>query len=212
MSRKLIWDYAAITEENVLSAAEFWDKKNTYSPFKNSILYDVEINNKLYPPKPIISMAFFYATKKKLSPEDFGGAAAGPWHKQLKKLNFKIHNKKTNQNNKKDYLEGNMSKVLNNAYERDKNARKACIDHYGASCQVCGFDFGKIYGEAGKGFIHVHHETLISSKKKQHKVDPKNDLRPVCPNCHAMIHLSGKLKIDDFIKHFKLESIQNNKK
>lgn len=210
MSKK--WDYSAIKKEHVFSAAEYWDKKNTYSPFKNSILYDVEINNKLYPPKPIISKAFFLATRHELSPEDFGGAAAGPWHKQLKELGFTIHNKKTNQNNKKNYFEGNMSKVLNNVYERDKNARKACIAHHGASCQVCGFDFGKIYGKAGEGFIHVHHETPISSKKKQHKVDPKNDLFPVCPNCHAMIHLSGKLKIIDFKEYLKSKPIKNNKK
>ncbi|MDJ0530571.1 MAG: HNH endonuclease, partial [Microcystis sp. M53600_WE12] len=55
-------------------------------------------------------------------------------------------------------------------------------------CFVCGFDFSKVYGELGDGFIHVHHLRPLSEIKQQYRVDPINDLRPVCPNCHAMIH------------------------
>ena len=45
-----------------------------------------------------------------------------------------------------------------------------------------------MYGELGQGFIHVHHIVPISKIGKEYKIDPINDLVPVCPNCHAMLH------------------------
>ena len=37
-------------------------------------------------------------------------------------------------------------------------------------------------------FIHVHHTLELSRVPPAYQVDPVNDLRPVCPDCHAMIH------------------------
>ncbi|MDT8416146.1 MAG: HNH endonuclease, partial [Flavobacteriaceae bacterium] len=62
------------------------------------------------------------------------------------------------------------------------------IDHYGLSCSVCKFNFENEYGELGKDFIHVHHLRQVADIGKEYKIDPVKDLRPVCPNCHAMIH------------------------
>lgn len=87
--------------------------------------------------------------------------------------------------------EGLPRKVHINVYERDPAARKLCIDRYGPHCDVCGFHFEFIYGSIGKGYIHVHHLVQLSTIKKQHEVDPIEDLRPVCPNCHAMLHQPG---------------------
>ncbi|MGD1861763.1 MAG: HNH endonuclease [Leptolyngbyaceae cyanobacterium] len=75
-----------------------------------------------------------------------------------------------------------------NVYERNAKARKRCVEYYGARCFVCGFDFGNVYGELGDGFIHIHHLRPLSEIKQKYQVDPINDLRPICPNCHAMIH------------------------
>jgi 5-methylcytosine-specific restriction protein A len=86
------------------------------------------------------------------------------------------------------HYEGGVQQVTVNAYERNTKARKSCVEYYGVSCFVCGFDFSKVYGELGDGFIHVHHLRPLSEIKQQYRVDPINDLRPVCPNCHAMIH------------------------
>lgn len=84
--------------------------------------------------------------------------------------------------------EGSSQKILVNKYERNPEARKQCIDHYGHSCQICKFDFEKSYGNIGKDFIHVHHIIPISEIKKNYIINPINDLIPVCPNCHAIIH------------------------
>jgi 5-methylcytosine-specific restriction protein A len=54
---------------------------------------------------------------------------------------------------------------------------------------VCGFDFAKLYGEIGEGFIHVHHLRDLATVGGEYEVDPIKDLRPVCPNCHAMLHV-----------------------
>lgn len=86
------------------------------------------------------------------------------------------------------HTEGSVRQVLVNAYERSSAARAACIAHYGHACSVCGFDFGKAYGPIGKDFIHVHHLKEIASIAEEYEVDPIQDLRPVCPNCHAMLH------------------------
>lgn len=86
------------------------------------------------------------------------------------------------------YFEGAGRMITVNAYERDPRARKACIDHYGINCFICGFDFESIYGELGQGFIHVHHIVPLSHIAESYAVDPIQDLRPVCPNCHAMLH------------------------
>jgi 5-methylcytosine-specific restriction protein A len=86
------------------------------------------------------------------------------------------------------YREGAVREILVNAYERDRAARQACIAHYGLACLVCGLSFEERYGSLGAGFIHVHHVVPLSELGPDYKLDPIDDLRPVCPNCHAMLH------------------------
>ena len=100
----------------------------------------------------------------------------------------KISTDKLNSNQFLSYLEGGTISVKVNRYERNVNAREECIAYHGAQCKVCGFDFFRTYGEIGKGFIHVHHVIPLSEIKKEYEVNPINDLVPVCPNCHSMLH------------------------
>lgn len=84
-------------------------------------------------------------------------------------------------------------------------ARKVCIEHYGYSCTVCDFNFAQIYGSTGKGLIHVHHLTQICKIGKRYKVNPVKYLRPVCPNCHAMLHKQAPpLKIEQLAQLIKM--------
>tara|TARA_R110001583_G_scaffold36787_5_gene120886 strand:- start:3467 stop:4231 length:765 start_codon:yes stop_codon:yes gene_type:complete len=87
-----------------------------------------------------------------------------------------------------EFKEGTRIKVYVNKYERDRKARDKCIEHYGATCRVCDLNFNEIYGELGDGFIHVHHKVQISDVGESYIVNPIEDLIPVCPNCHAMLH------------------------
>lgn len=91
------------------------------------------------------------------------------------------------------FPEGARASVTVNAYERNAAARAACIAHHGLSCSVCGMNFEEMYGLAGKGLIHVHHLRALASVGAEYEVDPVADLRPVCPNCHAMIHRGNRM-------------------
>ena len=86
-------------------------------------------------------------------------------------------------------IEGSVTRVSVNRYERSRAARAACIDQHGAQCAACGLNFEKMYGEIGRGFIHVHHIVPVSQSGGAYKLDPVKDLVPVCPNCHAMLHI-----------------------
>jgi len=90
--------------------------------------------------------------------------------------------------NHEAFYEGASKQIYVNAYERSRDARSKCIELYDVRCIVCGFDFEKMYGRVGKGVIHVHHLKPLSDIDKTYRVDPENDLRPVCPNCHVIIH------------------------
>ncbi len=100
--------------------------------------------------------------------------------------------------NSEVYNEGLKKTILINSYERNPKARKVCIEYWKSKCIVCEFDFEKVYGELGKGFIHVHHLKQISEIGIEYQVDPIEDLRPVCPNCHSMLHKTNPpLKIEE---------------
>jgi len=85
-------------------------------------------------------------------------------------------------------FEGARLQIQINAYERNTAARDRCIRHYGTACMICGFTSEGTYGEQFAGLIHVHHIRPISEIGEQYVIDPIQDLRPVCPNCHAVLH------------------------
>lgn len=86
------------------------------------------------------------------------------------------------------FEEGAKRQITVNAYERSPEARSICIKHYGVNCYVCSFNFEKVYGEIGSKYIHVHHLKPLSEIGENYQLNPIKDLRPICPNCHAMIH------------------------
>ncbi len=91
-------------------------------------------------------------------------------------------------------LEGTVSQVTVNAYERNPEARRQCIEAHGTTCCICGFNFGANYGPVAEGYIHVHHLRPLSAAGGEYVVNPVEDLRPVCPNCHAVLHLGGECR------------------
>ena len=84
--------------------------------------------------------------------------------------------------------EGARTTISVNRYERNSAARKICLAKWGTRCSVCEIDMGHRYGELGKGFVHVHHLRPIALRNGEYQLNPIEDLRPVCPNCHAIIH------------------------
>ncbi|WP_309603585.1 HNH endonuclease [Klebsiella pneumoniae] len=60
--------------------------------------------------------------------------------------------------------------------------------------------FEKVYGEHGKGFIHVHHIKPLHTVGDNYVVNPIEDMVPLCPNCHAMIHRGSEVLSVDGLK------------
>ncbi len=55
------------------------------------------------------------------------------------------------------------------------------------TCEACGFDFAKVYGKRGHGFIECHHRKPVHELGDGHKTTTE-DLALLCANCHRMIH------------------------
>ncbi|WP_306472500.1 HNH endonuclease [Bacillus toyonensis] len=70
------------------------------------------------------------------------------------------------------------SKVIKLAKERFKQLHGGKL-----SCEVCGFEFYKAYGD----FIEGHH-TVPVSELKEGSVTKVEDIIMVCANCHRMLH------------------------
>lgn len=103
-------------------------------------------------------------------------------------------------------VEGAKKQITVNAYERNTHARRACINHYRKKnngklkCEICGFDFGKVYGEKFAEKIHIHHIVEISSIGTEYEVDAVKDLIPICPNCHMIVHSRKPAYTPDEVK------------
>ena len=90
-------------------------------------------------------------------------------------------------------LEGGKKKVYTTVYERRPELRKQAVQLHGTSCFCCEVNLGTRYGEVAQGFIHIHHRRPLYLVGET-PVDPKVDLIPLCPTCHAIVHLGGQLR------------------
>lgn len=77
---------------------------------------------------------------------------------------------------------------------RERNPRlvkvakeKFLREHGRLFCIACGFDFEKVYGDRGHGYIEAHHTEPLSEMNIEHETRPE-ELAMVCSNCHAMLH------------------------
>jgi ribosomal protein L30E len=90
--------------------------------------------------------------------------------------------------------EGQKKQIVVNAYERNPQARRRCLAYYSKlnngkiKCEICGFDFGEVYGKEFEGKIHIHHIKEISTIGTEYVIDATKDLIPICPNCHLVAH------------------------
>lgn len=183
-----------LTRQHLVQAIREYDAGAPHG-FAQSTTYDVLYKGRRYPPKAIVGLAAAQLIGRPLTPYDFKAGLSSKCFRLLRGNGFEIVTKghldlfpDELHEEVEGYLEGAAHLVTVNKYERDPRARAQCIKHYGVRCQVCGLDFAKTYGAIGEGFIHVHHVRPLSDVGSEYTVDPVEDLRPVCPNCHAMLH------------------------
>ena len=208
-----------------LKKSEFTKKWNkSLDGWRGGFRWKVLKNNFIWFDKPIMikrtefdsrqKWSMHYNTPQKLSPE----ASRFFWELLRKKdtsLNETLANIEIDQYDPNELIgtcreEGAKRKIWINVYERSKKNRDDAIKAYGNKycCDICKFNFEKVYGEIGKNFIHVHHIIPLSSIPKNYKINPAKDLVPVCPNCHAMLHRNGFKNYEKF----KAQYINNKKK
>jgi len=187
---KAIDEYDRIGRKSFLKKYGFGKAKNYY------LLY----RGKHYDSKAIVGAAYGYQFGKALMANKFSGGKATVSPK-LKSLGFQIVATAIDDKSSalpeevpENFPEGAKRQISVNAFERNPQARVACIEYHGSCCAICGFNFGEIYGEIFEGHIHVHHLTPLSKVRKKRNVDPKKDLIPVCPNCHTAIHYGNKTR------------------
>ncbi|WP_217523112.1 HNH endonuclease [Vibrio metschnikovii] len=95
-------------------------------------------------------------------------------------------------------MEGNPRLLAHIKRERNqklvRKKKKQALESTGAlACEVCGFDFKKIYGDLGENFCEVHHLTKLADAEKQVET-MLSDLAIVCSNCHRIIHRTKQMK------------------
>lgn len=94
-----------------------------------------------------------------------------------------------------DFAEANEGRLLTKVHlQRERSAKivekkknQFLSQHGRLFCEACGFDFQRVYGERGLGFIECHHIRPVSELKPGDRTK-LSDLALVCSNCHRMIH------------------------
>lgn len=191
---------AAIEEYEAMGAEAFFDKYK-FGPAKWwFLIYD----GKQYASKAIAGVAAWNQFGRKGRPNNFSGGEIVA--KRLTELGFKVVNEAIVDRTAfpeevdESYPEEIREPVLVNRYERNATARMRCIEIHGSSCQVCGMDFESFYGPDFSGLIHVHHLNPRAMAIGPTQVNPKTDLVPICPNCHAALHHGGELRLPDDLR------------
>lgn len=163
-----------------------------YIGFRHNLSVDIEFDTFFDFNKKNLSYEYLKSNFKlqNWTPQPSGTSINPIVCESLEKEWFKLTKKKFSKvKNEWNYFEGNISKAIVNKVERNLEARYKCIEEKGYDCTVRGMNFRKIYGELlKKEFIQVHHLTPVSTRKGRYKIDPINDLVPICPNCHVVIH------------------------
>jgi ribosomal protein L44E len=184
-----------ISDTHITKAAKIIDREGIPDSRK-SVHYDLILKGKKYPPKYVVSIAYRVATGSEYPPGMFNAVEAKNYflargYDLVDRRDNTLHRIES-EDYESQYPEGKAKYRLHRKLERDPklaNAAKAKALEINKElkCEACGFDFFKIYGELGFGFIEAHHKipVAILKGKKPTKI---SDLTLLCSNCHRMIH------------------------
>ena len=100
--------------------------------------------------------------------------------------NFNI----SEQNDKEVAINEAYKKKVHYLIERPSSSEiKKIKQRLGYTCSACGFNFQKVYGDLGRGYIEAHHLMPIADLKLgESRTVTEKDFAVLCSNCHRMIH------------------------
>jgi hypothetical protein len=86
--------FGVISEGDIKKAVDLIDKGKIIEGFKDGTTYDVIYNNKIYPPKLLVAVAYKIASDIEIKSSDFDGGVGTPCFQILNELGFKPELKK----------------------------------------------------------------------------------------------------------------------
>jgi 5-methylcytosine-specific restriction endonuclease McrA len=107
--------------------------------------------------------------------------------------------------------EGLRSSAERSFFERNPDLSRRAKEFYGCVCQVCGFDFVRVYGEIGQDYAEVHHLNPLSERSPEEWTEAVrtriSDVAVLCANCHRMIHRRRPaLSLDELRTFMRIEN------
>lgn len=115
--------------------------------------------------------------------------------------------------NENDVIKNEGAESIRSVKVRKRSAklRDAAIKHYKVDniikCDICGFDFSKVYDGLGENYIEIHHKKPIYQYEDQEDdiiiANALENLVPVCANCHRMLHRRANVTYDEVVKTYK---------
>ncbi len=117
-----------------------------------------------------------------------------------------------------DEIEAREGQLLTRVHRvRERNAaivkrkKKSYLQKHGhLNCEACGFDFQKVYGDRGEGFIECHHTKPVSELVAGENTKLA-DLVLLCANCHRMVHAERPWwSVEELKENFKHQNRQAN--
>ncbi len=203
---------AAIKEFENIGRDEFLNKY----VFEYAREYFIEYKGTRYDCKPILVAAYYHQFEpdllidgnedkfeehlKKLKKET--GGVVPKIEQLLTGMGFKVVDDGWKPPLLGGFPEGKKVERVHTASERDSRVITLAkvnflAEHGKLYCIACGFDFEKIYGERGQGYIEAHHTIPVSEMKEGHETRPE-DIALVCANCHRILHRTRPwLKMDE---------------
>lgn len=189
----------SITHRDIRNAVQEIDGNGI--PFKRaSYRYDLQIGEKRYPPKFVISMAAKRSLGKEYSHKLFNAVEAKNYFikqgfviiEKTGRLEKVLGIRVAKEDAEATYLEGKSKYKLHRTRERDprigKRAKSLRLKEQGElRCEICDFCFAETYGTRGIGYIEAHH-TLPISKMRANATTSLKDIALVCANCHRILH------------------------
>lgn len=106
----------------------------------------------------------------------------------LSKSGLTIENVQVYKTEYSSFAEGSKKLVYTSKYERSPQLRRETLRIKGTTCVCCGFNFKSMYGCIGDAYIHIHHTKPLHIFEGEVITVSVEDMEPVCPNCHAMLH------------------------
>ena len=112
-----------------------------------------------------------------------------------------------------DYLvrEGQLRARTVEYRSRSQLLRAKAVEFYtrcgSIACQACRFEFEQAYGAIGEGYIQIHHLRPVSflSGEPMNLQRALRNVRPLCANCHQMVHTrTPPLPIDTLRKRLRV--------